>query len=52
MCVCVVFLFSVMLSGLQDLSSPTRDLTWATSVKAWSPNHWSARESLENVLGI
>ena len=43
LCVCG-FSFFVMLRGLQDLSSPTRDLTWATSVKVWSPNHWPAWE--------
>ena len=33
-----------MLRGLQDLSSPTRDWTWATAGKAPGPNHWTARE--------
>ena len=27
--------------GLWDLSSPTRDRTWAPAVKAPSPNHWT-----------
>ena len=30
--------------GMQNLSSPTRDLTGAPAVRAWSPNHWTARE--------
>ena len=30
--------------GLLDLSSPTRDWTRATAVKAPSPNHWITRE--------
>ena len=29
---------------LRDLSSLTRDRTWAPAVEAWSPNHWTARE--------
>ena len=28
----------------RDLSSPTRDWTWATAVKAPSPNQWTTRE--------
>ena len=31
--------FLALLHGLQDLSSPTQDLTWATTVKALNPNH-------------
>ena len=30
--------------GLQDLSSPTKDLTRALAVKAPGPNHWTIRE--------
>ena len=30
--------------ALRDLSSPTRDWTQATAVKALNPNHWTARE--------
>ena len=30
--------------GLWDLSSATRDWTWATAVKAPNPNHWTTRE--------
>ena len=37
-------LFLAALHGLQDLSSPTRDWTWALAVKVPSPNHWTARE--------
>ena len=33
-----------VLCGLRDLSSSTRDWTWAPAVKAPSPNHWTARE--------
>ena len=29
---------------MQDLSSLTRDRTWAMAVKAPSPNHWTTRE--------
>ena len=38
------FIFSVALLCLQDLNSPTRGWTQATSVKALNPNHWTARE--------
>ena len=31
-----------MVSG--NLSSPTRDQTWAPTVEAWSLNHWTSRE--------
>ena len=30
--------------GLQDFSSPIKDWTQATAVKALSPNHWTTRE--------
>ena len=36
--------FLASLCGLRDLSSLTRDGTWALAVKALSPNHWTARE--------
>ena len=38
--------FSVLVAplGLQDLSSLTRDRTWALAVKALSPNHWEFLE--------
>ena len=39
-----VFFFLVCLHSLQDFSSHTRDRTQALSVKAPSPNHWSARK--------
>ena len=43
--VCFCFLlFLATWHGLWDLSSLTRDWTWATAVKAPSPNHWTARE--------
>ena len=38
------FFFLALLCCLPDLSSPTRDWTWAPAVKAPSPNHWTARE--------
>ena len=41
------FSFLAMLQGLQDLSSPTRNQTQAPSVRAWSPNYWAIRDSLE-----
>ena len=37
-------LFGHILCGLQDLSSPIRDWTQATAVKALSPNHWTTKE--------
>ena len=39
-----------MLHSLQDLKFQTRDWTWALSVKAPSPNHWTARELPGNFL--
>ena len=36
--------------GLQDLSSPNRDWTWALAVKAQNPSHWAARKFLNSVL--
>ena len=45
------FLFFVAtLCGLRDLSSLTRDWTWATAVKVPSPNHWTAREFPRNFI--
>ena len=38
-----LFLFWATLLSLWDLSSSTRDWTWASEVKAPSPHHWSAR---------
>ena len=41
------FLFSFFFlaaCGRWDLSSLTRNWTWATAVKALSPNHWTARK--------
>ena len=38
------FFFLATPCGLWDLSSLTRDGTWATAVKAPNPNHWTARE--------
>ena len=34
----------------RDLSSLTRDWTWASVVKTWCPNHWTTREFLLNWL--
>ena len=36
--------FLAMPQHLRDLSSPTRDRTWAMAVEVPSPNHWTARE--------
>ena len=47
---CVPYIFSFFLffwphcSACRDLSSPTRDWILALTVKARSPNHWTARE--------
>ena len=40
----ILFIFWAAPHSLWDLSSPTRDWTWATAVKAPSPNHWTAGE--------
>ena len=34
------FFFFTVLPSLRNLSSPTRDWTWAMAVKMPSPNHW------------
>ena len=39
-CVCVYIYVLAMLCALCDLGFPTR----ATAVRAWGPNHWTARE--------
>ena len=41
-----------MLCGLQNLNSLTRDWTWAPSVKALSPNHWTTSEFPENIFNL
>ena len=41
---CVGFLFVAATCDVWDLSSPTRDQTWAVAVEVWNPNHWTARE--------
>ena len=38
------FFFLVATHGLQDLSSPTSDWTWATAVKELNPNRYSTRK--------
>ena len=38
------FFFFATLHSVWDLNSPTRDQTWDPSVKAPSPNRWTARE--------
>ena len=38
------FYFFATLHGLWDLSSLTRDWTWAPAVRAPSPNHWTAKK--------
>lgn len=35
-----------VLHSLWDLSPPIKDLTWATAMKARSPNQWTARQLL------
>ena len=51
-CVIGIFLFLFKKNifttccGLQDLSSPNRDWTWATAVKALNPTCWTTREFL------
>ena len=40
-----MFFFLAMPHGLLELSSLTRDETWAHGSKVQSPNHWIARES-------
>ena len=40
-----------MSRGMQNLSSPTRDQTWASpGVEAQSPSHWTAREVLKELF--
>ena len=46
------FFFFAMLRGLWDLSLPTRDWTWATAVKALSPNHLTPREFTKIVISL
>ena len=41
-----LFFFLAVPCGLQGLSSPTRDWTWALAVEAPSSNHWTTREFL------
>ena len=38
------FLFFAVPRDFLDLSSPSRDRTWAPAMKVPSPNHWTARE--------
>ena len=49
-CVCVkekcdpmLFFSSAVLHSMWDLSSPSRDWTWASAMQVWSSNHWTAR---------
>ena len=52
------FFFLAAPCSLWDLSSPTRDWTGPWTVKAWSPNYWTAREApscwflRENYMGL
>ena len=41
-------IYLYMLCGMGDLSSPTRDGTWALAEKAPNTNHWPTREFHEN----
>ena len=43
------FFFLAVLLVLWALSSLTRDQTWSPALEAWSPNHWTARESLKYI---
>ena len=38
------YFFLAMLSGMQNLSSPTRDQTHAPAVEVWNPNHKTTKE--------
>ena len=38
------FFLAMPVSGMQDLSSLTRDRTWLHAAEALSPNHWTVRE--------
>ena len=44
MCVYIYIYFLAMVCGLQEFSSPNRDLNMPSVVKAWSLNHWTMRE--------
>ena len=39
-----LYYFLTMPHSLWDLSSPSRDRTWALSSERWSPNHWTTRD--------
>ena len=47
-CVCVCGCTTFL--ACPDLSSPTRDGPYDPAVKAWSPNHWTAREVPKLIL--
>ena len=47
-----VFSFLATPRSLWDLSSPTRDRTWALAAKAPSPDHWTAREFLNTRICV
>ena len=42
----VLLLLMIILCGLWDLSSLTRDWTWGTALKAQNPDHWTTSELL------
>ena len=44
-----IFYFLAMSCSLWGLSSPSKDRTWTTVVKAPNPNLWTAREFLNNI---
>ena len=47
--ICLFVIFFFLPCSLWDISSPSRDWTWATAVKLLSPNCWNAREFLHLV---
>ena len=42
--------FFFWLQGMWDLSSPTRDWTYATGIGRWSLNHWTSKEIPQPLL--
>ena len=48
----VFFFFFAVLHSLNDLSSQTRDRTWATAMKVQNPNHWELPESVLSLYNL
>ena len=40
----IIIIILAIPHSMQDLSSPTRDLTRTAAVEAWNLNHWTIRE--------